>query len=190
MRQRHEAHVVVIERVCRGSVREAAAPVASARGAHAPRRRRRLRHSRPRCTPRLAGSAAPASMTPMVSSTAASRDDSQRRRLRVRTNSPSCSGSTASSSDFISPRLRCRRASALPIAAMKRCLMNTQSSGGLATGADSVDLRDDRPGPGFARAPVHDRGFDRQRSRTVCVALKPIALAAVSRSAPCAVAVS
>ena len=72
---------------------------------------------------------------------------------------------------------------------MNRCLMNTQSSGGFTVGADSATLATITQGPGSTR----DRSIAAAKASsvvTVAVAAAPIARAAASRSAPCAVAVS
>lgn len=66
---------------------------------------------------------------------------------------------------------------------MKRCLMKTQSSGGVAVGADSRTLATMNVGP-RRRATVNSSSV-----RTVAVAAIPIARAASSRLAPCAVGV-
>ena len=65
---------------------------------------------------------------------------------------------------------------------MKRCLMKTQSSGGLAVGADSRT---------FASMKLADDTATRNSAsvRTVVDEAMPIARAAASRSAPCAVGV-
>ena len=76
--------------------------------------------------------------------------------------------------------------SGLPSADMKRCLMNTQSSGGLAVGADSFTLATMNSGPTRGTAPARRSSSS---ERTVAVAAIPIARAAASRSAPCAVGV-
>src|SRR5262249_30395337 len=76
-------------------------------------------------------------------------------------------------------------ASGWPIAAMKRCLMNTQSSGGLADGADSVTLATITSGPA-RRPPRLSRSASSLWTVAACTRR---ARAAAARSAPCAVGV-
>ena len=77
------------------------------------------------------------------------------------------------------------------MAAMNRCLMKTQSSGGFTDGATSCTFATITHGPASARARV-TIAANWPGSRTlVAVAVNPIArAAALSRSAPCFVAVS
>jgi len=127
MRQRHETHVVVIQRVRGRAVRQG-----RIRPARAPRRPQHparplsvlfddaLDDSRRR----LGG--AGEGHTDRVEQRARGRDARRDRRLGRR--------------DEIGKGQRdapCVAVSGLPMAAMNRCLMNTQSSGGLAVGADS-----------------------------------------------------
>ena len=94
------------------------------------------------------------------------------------------------SSARLTARLPCVAASGLPIAAMKRCLMNTQSSGGFAVGADSATLATITHGPRLGARRAMRRVELRLRSAPSRSRVTPIARAAASRSAPCAVAVS
>ena len=116
---------------------------------------------------RLAGSDAPARVTPTVSSTATAGRASagRRRRLGDEVSEPGgrrrgLAHPSTRLSSLEGPPIRFGSlgtgaprvaSSGWPIAAMNRCLMNTQSSGGFTVGADSSTLATMTHGPGSVR---------------------------------------
>src|SRR5215831_6426151 len=185
MGERHEAHVVEVERMRRGAVGE--------RGVRGAGSRRRPKYN---ALPAAARSERFAN-DPRRGLVGARQGDADgvehgrsRSRARVRGRRPGRDETTEA-------RDRCLHhtpppvvaASGFPIAAMNLCLIYTQSSGGLTAGADSFVLATMTHGPGSVSARL--TAFVRSRSsRTVAVAGAPSARATASRSAPCAVAVS
>ena len=162
MRQRHEAHVVVVERVRGGAVGErrvaGARRAARCRARGTGRRRRAVDDALDDARGRLGGAGQRhADRVEQRARAAAARAAARRRRRRRRTRR----GSQRRSVDVRIPGCRC--------AAMKRCLMNTQSSGGFDGRRRLRHLRDDRPaGPRASasatrRAQLVDRAHRHRR---------------------------